>query len=131
MSHTNREKRILQTSCKQPLGWACSLVQMGRYYILKIMEIALLSISSNQLLLQSCQILDVQVQCLSTLCQNRQKLQVCVPAPIYSMDCKLFSLIYLHVPCQYVYFHTQTYILAHSLIFFLVFSPLILKFMLG
>lgn len=72
----NREKWIPHISCKRHLGWACFLVQMGKYCIMKIVEAALLSTSLHLPLLQLHQILTVQIQCLSTLFQNRQKLQV-------------------------------------------------------
>lgn len=71
----NREKWIPHISCKRHLGWAFFLVQMGKYCIMK-MEAALLSTSLHLPLLQLHQILTVQIQCLSTPYQNRQKLQV-------------------------------------------------------
>lgn len=47
----DREKQIPHTSCKQPLGWACFLVPMDKYCILKMVEKAQSSTSLNQLLL--------------------------------------------------------------------------------
>lgn len=72
-----REKQTPHISCKQPLGWACFLLQMDKYCILKMVEKALLSTFLSQLLLQSCQALGVQIQLPSIPYPSKQKLQVC------------------------------------------------------
>lgn len=90
-----REKQTPHISCKQPLGWACFLLQMDKYCILKMVEKALLSTFLSQLLLQSCQALGVQIQLPSIPYRSKQKLQVC--SCIVFINSSLWKFLWRHL----------------------------------
>lgn len=96
----NREKWIPCISCKRPRGLVSFLVQMGKYCILKMVEIVLLLTSLNLPLPQLWQTPVVHIQLHSRPYQNRQKLQVhnCTSSYVTLIQCHLYVGITEHIP---------------------------------